>query len=191
MDEFLRHISRIPPLDRREEIELAHRMRRGDTEARAELITTGLRFVYQRARRLGLYGSRLAEAVQAGSIGLIEAVDRFDPNRGCRLVTFSWWWIGNAMKETLPAAETCPLLLDLQDVPGETDIDLELFSELEEAQRDVMKMRYGSIRSSGHKTSRREVAKRLKMSEAQVRDMESKALSELRSGLAKVVHRAP
>ena len=98
MDRFVRSLLSSTPITRDEEVELARRARAGDLDARSDLITSGLRAVALRACALGFSGDELSDAVQSGAVGLIRAVDRFDPDRGVRLATFSWHWVTAEMR---------------------------------------------------------------------------------------------
>lgn len=89
VDRFVRELLSLPPLEAAEELALARRVRTGDAEARATLITAGLRAVALRARLRGLRGEELRDAVQSGAIGLIHAVDRFDPDRGHEFLSYA------------------------------------------------------------------------------------------------------
>src|SRR5699024_3693716 len=100
MDDYIAGILRRGDIDRDTEARCAHAARRGDRRARAELIESGQRPVVLRALMLGYRGEELTEAVQNGTVALIEAVDRFDPDRGTRLTTFAWWPIARAMRAT-------------------------------------------------------------------------------------------
>ena len=106
VDPYVRRLLASDPLDADREHALATRAAAGDRAARDELIVGSLRMVALRARMFGFGDSEIADAVQAGTVGLIRAVDRFDPQRGVRLATFSWWWIGAAMRTAVrPGAE--------------------------------------------------------------------------------------
>ena len=191
MDPYLRRIAAMPRLDAATEHDLAVRAGCGETAARDELITASLSLVLLRGRHLGLHGQRLLDAVQAGSIGLIEAVDRFDPSRGCRLSTYAWWWIGQAMRRSMPTGE----FPHDDDPPVElvraSDLHEELLAGLDDDLAEVLRARFGTGSSPGVTTPRSEVARALGLSVSQVRTKEAKALSHLRHGLAKVGHRAP
>jgi RNA polymerase sigma-32 factor len=94
LPEYLRSIRAIPVLSAEEERALAQTYRgRGDTAAAHRLVTANLRFVVLIARRYTVGGARLADLVQEGNIGLMEAVKRFDPDKGARLVSYASWWI--------------------------------------------------------------------------------------------------
>ena len=191
VDPYLRRLAAIPALGPVSEHELAVRSWRGDAVARDELITSSLRLVVLRARLFGLHGSRLLDAVQAGTIGLIEAVDRFDPDRGCRLSTYAWWWIGRAMKQALPAQDSAWRIDALTDIRGRLEADDDLFAGLTEDLAVVLRERFGAEAESGRPTPRVEVARRLGLTVSQVRTKEAKALAHIRKTLAKVGDRAP
>ena len=94
---YLSEVARIPPLTEEEERTLARRMREGDRAARERLILSHLRLVVAIAREYGETGMDLLDMIQEGNMGLIEAVDRFDPELGYRLSTYARWWIRQAI----------------------------------------------------------------------------------------------
>ncbi|WP_414990884.1 sigma factor [Aeromicrobium sp.] len=167
---------------------LARLAREGDREARAELIRSGLPYVAQRARLLGFRGDAFDDAVQQGCLGLIEAVDRFDPDRGARLKTFAWWRIGAAMRAAVPVvADELPG--DLADVAA-AESDAGGVAELVEEVPEVLRRRYRIGEEDGLPRSREEVGRLMNLSPSQVRRLEDQALRELRNRLATVTHRA-
>lgn len=76
-----------------EEVTLARRVARGDQQAKDMLIESNLRLVISVARRYSVPGVALADLIQEGTIGLIRAVEKFDPDRGFRFSTYATWWI--------------------------------------------------------------------------------------------------
>lgn len=94
---YLAEVGRIPLLEEAEEQRLALLMRDGDERARERLIVSHLRLVVSMAREYGDVGLDLGDLIQEGNLGLIEAVDRFDPGRGVRLSAYARWWIRQAM----------------------------------------------------------------------------------------------
>ncbi|WP_309684542.1 sigma-70 family RNA polymerase sigma factor [Armatimonas sp.] len=76
-----------------EEVSLAHRVARGDQSAKDILIESNLRLVISVARRYSVPGVALADLIQEGTIGLIRAVEKYDPDRGFRFSTYATWWI--------------------------------------------------------------------------------------------------
>jgi RNA polymerase primary sigma factor len=98
---YLRQISTIPLLSREEEVELATRAQAGDQGALEKLIVSNLRYVVSVARRYLGYGLALADLINEGNIGLIHAVQRFDPSRGVKVITYAVWWIRQAITHAI------------------------------------------------------------------------------------------
>lgn len=94
---YLAELARTPILSEAEEKELIWRMKNGDRGARERLIVAHLRLVVSIAKEYGDTGLDLVDLIQEGNIGLIEAVDRYDPRRGVRLSTYARWWIRQAI----------------------------------------------------------------------------------------------
>ncbi len=91
---YLTEIEHYPLLTREEENELAIRYSRfGDEEAGQILITSNLRFVIKVALGYKNYGAKLMDLIQEGNLGLMRAVERFDPDKGFRLISYAIWWI--------------------------------------------------------------------------------------------------
>lgn len=90
---YLRVIRRYPPLTREREHALALRARRGDPSARQALVKHNLAFVVALARRVRRGGLRLEDLVQEGNLGLLRAVEKFDPHAGTRFLTYATWWV--------------------------------------------------------------------------------------------------
>ena len=101
MNTYLRDISRYQPLNAQDEHTLAHLARQGDTEARNQLIQAHLRLVVNIARHYQRPGVELLDIVQEGNIGLIKAVDQFDPTQGSRLTTVAFYWINKQIQRFL------------------------------------------------------------------------------------------
>ncbi|MFC2077551.1 RNA polymerase sigma factor RpoD/SigA [Candidatus Bipolaricaulota bacterium] len=97
LDIYFREISRFPLLTASEEKDLAREMAAGGSGARERLIVSNLRLVVKIAREYVEVGLPLVDLIQEGNIGLIEAIDRFDPERGYRLSTYAAWWIRRAI----------------------------------------------------------------------------------------------
>lgn len=98
---YLRQISTIPLLSREEEVELATRAQAGDQGVLEKLIVSNLRYVVSVARRYLGYGLALADLINEGNIGLIHAVQRFDPSRGVKVITYAVWWIRQAITHAI------------------------------------------------------------------------------------------
>ncbi|MDJ0762557.1 MAG: RNA polymerase factor sigma-32 [Myxococcota bacterium] len=94
LDRYIAQVSRYPVLTWEEEQRLARRWRdHGDMAAAHALVTANLRFVVKIANEYRGYQARMLDMVQEGSIGLMQAVKRFDPDRGYRLISYAVYWI--------------------------------------------------------------------------------------------------
>ena len=98
---YLREIGQIPMLTPEEEINLAARIKKGDREARALMIKANLRLVVKIAHDYVNLGLPLLDLVSEGNIGLMKAVERFDPTKGAKLSTYAAWWIKQSIKRAL------------------------------------------------------------------------------------------
>jgi RNA polymerase sigma-32 factor len=97
---YLTQIRKFPILTQEEEAAFARRWRdHGDREAAYRLVTSHLRLVAKIAMRYRGYGLPIADIVSEGNVGLMQAVRRFDPNRGIRLCTYAMWWIKATIQE--------------------------------------------------------------------------------------------
>jgi RNA polymerase primary sigma factor len=98
---YLREIGRIPLLTREQEVELAARVRAGDEKAKERMVEANLRLVVQVARRYINRGLALPDLIEEGNLGLLRAVDKFEPDRGTRFSTYATWWIRQAVTRAL------------------------------------------------------------------------------------------
>ncbi len=98
---YLREIGRIPLLGRDEEAALARRVRAGDEAAKAHFVEANLRLVVQVARRYLNRGLPLPDLIEEGNLGLLRAVEKFEPERGLRFSTYATWWIRHFITRAL------------------------------------------------------------------------------------------
>lgn len=98
---YLREIARFPLLTVQDEVKLARKIKRGDQEARSLMVRSNLRLVVKIARDYGNYGLPLLDLISEGNIGLMKAVERFDPKKGGKLSTYAAWWIKQSIKRAL------------------------------------------------------------------------------------------
>lgn len=99
--QYLSEIASVPLLTPREEIALAKRIKKGDAEARTHMIRANLRLVVKIALNYTNFGLPLLDLIEEGNIGLMKAVERFDPAKGAKLSTYAIWWIKQAIKSAL------------------------------------------------------------------------------------------
>jgi len=158
---YLREIGQVKLLTPQEEIELAARIKKGDKKAREQMIKANLRLVVKIARDYEGIGLPLLDLISEGNIGLMKAVERFDPAKGGKLSTYGSWWIKQSIKRALAnQSKTIRLpvhLVDkiskmrrtamrLQEELGREPSDEELGEELGIAASRVAQMRMAAIR---------------------------------------------
>jgi RNA polymerase primary sigma factor len=158
---YLREIGQVKLLTPQEEIELAARIKKGDKKAREHMIKANLRLVVKIARDYEGIGLPLLDLISEGNIGLMKAVERFDPKKGGKLSTYGSWWIKQSIKRALAnQSKTIRLpvhLVDkiskmrrtamkLQEEFGREPTDEELAAELGTTAARVSQMRTASIR---------------------------------------------
>src|ERR1035438_6283324 len=156
---YLREIGQVKLLTPQEEIELAARIKRGDKKAREQMIKANLRLVVKIARDYEGIGLPLLDLISEGNIGLIKAVERFDPAKGGKLSIYSVWWIKQSIKRALAnQSKTIRLpihmvdkiarmrrtALRLQEELGREPSDEEVGEELGITGRQVARMRMAS-----------------------------------------------
>ena len=158
---YLREIGRIKLLTPQEEIDLAARIKKGDREARTLMITANLRLVIKIAHDYANLGLPLLDLVSEGNIGLMKAVERFDPAKGGKLSTYAAWWIKQSIKRALAnQSKTIRLPVHLVDKIskmnrvasqmseelGREPTDDELAEEVGLSPRSVSQLKTASIR---------------------------------------------
>lgn len=158
---YLREIGQVKLLTPQEEIELAARIKKGDKKAREQMIKANLRLVVKIARDYEGIGLPLLDLISEGNIGLMKAVERFDPSKGGKLSTYGSWWIKQSIKRALAnQSKTIRLpvhLVDkiskmrrtgmrLQEELGREPTDEELGEELGITASRVSQMRMAAIR---------------------------------------------
>jgi RNA polymerase primary sigma factor len=158
---YLREIGQVKLLTPQQEIELAARIKKGDKKAREQMIKANLRLVVKIARDYEGIGLPLLDLISEGNIGLMKAVERFDPAKGGKLSTYGSWWIKQSIKRALAnQSKTIRLpvhLVDkiskmrrtamrLQEELGREPTDEELGEELGITASRVAQMRMAAIR---------------------------------------------
>lgn len=101
LDTYLADINEVPLLTAEQEIELAKRIQRGDLAAREHMIRANLRLVVSIAKNYVNRGLAFLDLIEEGNIGLMRAVEKFDPKAGCRFSTYATWWIKQGIRRSL------------------------------------------------------------------------------------------
>jgi len=158
---YLREIGQVKLLTPQEEIDLAARIKKGDKKAREHMIKANLRLVVKIARDYEGIGLPLLDLISEGNIGLMKAVERFDPAKGGKLSTYGSWWIKQSIKRALAnQSKTIRLpvhlvdkiskmrrvAMQLQEEFGREPTDEELAEELQTTASRIAQMRMASIR---------------------------------------------
>jgi len=131
---YLSQVEGYPVLNREDESKLAIRFRdSGDMNACQTLITSNLRFVIKVALGYRNYGVKLMDLIQEGNIGLMKAVERFDPDKGYRLISYAIWWIKAYIQNFIIRSWSLvkigttqaqrKLFYRISDLPEATDVD--------------------------------------------------------------------
>ncbi|MCB9833516.1 MAG: sigma-70 family RNA polymerase sigma factor [Planctomycetes bacterium] len=101
IETYLSEINTIPLLDAEAEIELGRRIRQGDFSARERMIESNLRLVVSIAKIYVNRGLPFSDLIEEGNLGLMKAVEKFDPEEGCRFSTYATWWIKQSIRKAL------------------------------------------------------------------------------------------
>ncbi|MBL9079290.1 MAG: RNA polymerase sigma factor RpoD/SigA [Planctomycetes bacterium] len=101
LDTYLTDINEVPLLTPAQEIELSQRVQRGDLAAREHMIRANLRLVVSIAKNYVHRGLSFMDLIEEGNIGLMKAVEKFDPRAGCRFSTYATWWIKQGIRRAL------------------------------------------------------------------------------------------
>ena len=158
---YLEEIRRFPMLEPQEEYMLAKRWREhGDREAAHRLVTSHLRLVAKIAMGYRGYGLPIAEVISEGNVGLMQAVKRFEPEKGFRLATYAMWWIKASIQEYILRSWSLVKM-------GTTANQKKLFFNLRKAKSKISALEEGDLRPDQVAL----IAKRLGVTEQDVIDM--------------------
>jgi RNA polymerase sigma-32 factor len=158
---YLEEIRRFPMLEPQEEYMLAKSWREhGDREAAHRLVTSHLRLVAKIAMGYRGYGLPISEVISEGNVGLMQAVKRFEPEKGFRLATYAMWWIKAAIQEYILRSWSLVKM-------GTTANQKKLFFNLRKAKSRISALEEGDLRPDQVKL----IAKRLGVTEQDVVDM--------------------
>ncbi len=161
LSRYLDEIRRFPMLEPQEEYMLAKSWREhDDRDAAHKLVTSHLRLVAKIAMGYRGYGLPIGEVISEGNVGLMQAVKRFDPERGFRLATYAMWWIRASIQEYILRSWSLVKL-------GTTAAQKRLFFNLRKAKSRISALEEGDLRPDQVK----QIARRLSVTEQEVIDM--------------------
>jgi RNA polymerase sigma-32 factor len=161
LSHYLDEIRRFPMLEPQEEFMLAKRWREhGDRQAAHKLVTSHLRLVAKIALGYRGYGLPISEVVSEGNVGLMQAVKRFEPDKGFRLATYAMWWIRASIQEYILRSWSLVKM-------GTTANQKKLFFNLRKAKSRINALEEGDL----HPDQNKLIAKRLGVTEQDVVDM--------------------
>ena len=161
---YLQQIKKFPMLSQKEEVSLARKwISKVDTAAAHKLVTSHLRLVARIAMGYRGYGLPITELISEGNIGLMQAVKKYDPEKGFRLSTYAMWWIRAAIQEYVLKSWSLVKI-------GTTAAQKKLFFNLKKIKNQLSSYNEGSLKPDQVK----EVAERLNVTEAEVSDMEGR-----------------
>jgi RNA polymerase sigma-32 factor len=161
LSRYLQEIRKFPMLEPQEEYMLAKRWREHeDTEAAHKLVTSHLRLVAKIAMGYRGYGLPIGEVISEGNVGLMQAVKRFEPERGFRLATYAMWWIRASIQEYILRSWSLVKM-------GTTAAQKKLFFNLRKVKGQIQAIEDGDL----HPDQVAEIAKRLGVNEDEVISM--------------------
>ena len=165
---YFEQIRRIPLLERQDEYTFAQRWRDGDRDAAHRLVTSHLRLVAKIAMGYRGYGLPISEVISEGNIGLMQAVNRFKPEKGFRFATYAMWWIKAAIQEYILRSWSLVKL-------GTTANQKKLFFNLRKTKSKISAVEEGDLRPDQVKI----IARRLGVTEQDVVDMNRRLRGDL------------
>src|SRR5579885_1186950 len=161
LSHYLAEIRKFPMLEPQEEYMLGKRWREhGDSDAAHKLITSHLRLVAKIAMGYRGYGLPIGEVISEGNVGLMQAVKRFEPDKGFRLATYAMWWIRASIQEYILRSWSLVKL-------GTTAAQKRLFFNLRKAKSQISALEEGDLRPEQVKS----IANRFGVTEKEVIDM--------------------
>ena len=177
---YLQEIKRFPILTAEEEYMLAKRYKEhGDAEAAHKLVTSHLRLVAKIAMGYRGYGLPVTDLISEGNVGIMQAVKKFDPEKGFRLATYAMWWIRAQIQEYVLHSWSLVKI-------GTTAAQKKLFFNLRKLKNQLGSIDDGSLSPENV----REIANRLNVKEAEVKSMEGRLFSGDQSLNVQIGHEA-
>jgi len=176
---YLNEIGFSPLLSAQEEVKFAREAIAGSVASRERMIVSNLRLVVKIARRYNNRGLALLDLIEEGNLGLIRAVEKFDPERGFRFSTYATWWIRQTIERAL-MNQTRTIRLPIH-VVKELNFIVEWLGVLNEKQKEVLSRRFGLL---GHEPATlEEVGSEIGLTRERVRQIQVEALKRLKEVL--------
>ena len=164
LSHYLQQIKKFPMLTEKQEVSLANKWKNeGDTKAAHTLVTSHLRLVARIAMGYRGYGLPITELISEGNIGLMQAVKKYDPDKGFRLATYAMWWIRAAIQEYVLKSWSLVKI-------GTTAAQKKLFFNLKKIKNQLSDYSDGNLKPHQVK----EISERLNVSEKEVTEMEGR-----------------
>ena len=100
-------LKKYKPITRAKEKELILKAKEGDLKAQNEILTANLRFVFNIASRYKGKGASISDLISEGNMGLVKAIQKFDPEKDVKFISYAVWWVRNSMQEFLKKRQVC------------------------------------------------------------------------------------
>ena len=205
LETYFRELRSYKPLSKREELELAYKIRYGDKAALDKLIKANLKFVVKIAKQYRKYDVNFADLISEGNMGLLKAAEKFDPSRNTKFISYAVWWIRVYIQEYINANKTAGIATDNDNSAGSTKDDdyivpantinsefeeemidaqsryasiEELMSSLEKREKKILIMYFGLYGNKENTLD--EIGQEMKLTKERVRQIKDKALVKMK-----------
>ena len=100
-------LKKYKPISREKERKLLFKAKNGDLDAQNEILTSNLRFVFNIASRYKGQGAAISDLISEGNLGLVKAIQKFNPERDVKFISYAVWWVRNSMQEFIKKRQAC------------------------------------------------------------------------------------
>lgn len=206
VNKYFNDIKNFTPISKEDEIDLGKKITLDNDYYSNKIVCANLKFVVKIANQYRGLGIELSDLISEGNIGLLKAIDRYDPNKGYKFITYAVWWIRQSIKEYITNInKTSKNETDLiefninneeiNDIYNVIDVNQNSFNSLEttqnklinslldslsERERDIIIMYYGMDSNDDNKTLE-EIAKKYGLTRMRINAIKDKALKKMRS----------
>lgn len=195
---YYKELGKYAPIEKDEEIELIKRAKNGDINAQNKILESNLRFVFNIAKRYKGMGVPLLDLISEGNLGLMKAIERFDPNKNNKFITYAIWWVKESIKQFIKD-NTSECTVDCvtyenkvennpdNQITDEASSDKEhkdeviskLLSKLNDREKRIIEKYYGL--NGEDEKNLEEIGKELGLTKERVRKIKWSALQKMRS----------